>query len=81
MKTKFKSKLLGVLLVLVMVLSVAPFGILTAFAQEATEITEIKSVMAADRVPKAGMEVDLFMPNVPEGEHYSRPWNGADWYD
>ncbi|MBE6565465.1 MAG: hypothetical protein E7655_09375, partial [Ruminococcaceae bacterium] len=27
------------------------------------------------------MEVDHFTPNVPDGEHYSRPWNGADWYD
>ena len=73
MKTKFNSKLLGVLLVLVMVLAFVPVSALTAFAAEPTEITEIKSVMAADRVPKAGMEVDLFMPNVPDGEHYSRP--------
>ena len=32
MKTKFKSKLLSILLVLVMVLSIVPFGSLTAFA-------------------------------------------------
>ncbi|MBO5526099.1 MAG: InlB B-repeat-containing protein [Clostridia bacterium] len=34
MKTKFKSKLLSILLVLVMVLSIVPFGSLTAFAAE-----------------------------------------------
>ncbi len=81
MKTKFMSKLLGVLLVLVMVLALVPVGALTAFAAGPTEITEIKSVISAEHVPKAGMEVDLFMPNVPDGEPYSRPWNGAEWYD
>ncbi|MBR2381078.1 MAG: hypothetical protein IKA84_01100, partial [Clostridia bacterium] len=81
MKTKFKSKLLGVLLVLVMVLALVPVSGLTAFAAEPTEITEIKSVISSEHVPKAGMEVDLFIPNVPDGEHYSRPWNGAEWYD
>jgi len=44
-------------------------------------IDEIKTVMAIDRVPKAGMEVDHFIPNVPDGENYSRPWNGVSWYD
>ena len=42
MKTKFKSKLLGVLLVLVMVLALAPVSALTAFAAEPeSEITEV----------------------------------------
>ena len=42
MKTKFKSKLLGVLLVLVMVLALAPVSTLTAFAAEPeSEITEV----------------------------------------
>ena len=37
MKTKFKSKLLGVLLVLVMVLALVPVSALTAFAAGGTE--------------------------------------------
>lgn len=42
MKTKFKSKLLGVLLVLVMVLALAPVSALTAFAADPeSEITEV----------------------------------------
>ena len=42
MKTKFKSKLLGVLLALVMVLSILPFSALAVFAEE-PEITEVKT--------------------------------------
>ena len=42
MKTKFKSKLFGVLLVLVMVLALAPVSALTAFAAEPeSDITEV----------------------------------------
>jgi len=37
MKTKFKSKLLGVLLVLVMVLTLVPVSALTAFAAGGAE--------------------------------------------
>jgi len=36
MKTKYKSKLLGILLVLVMVLALVPFASLTAFAASGT---------------------------------------------
>jgi len=75
---KRTHKLLSILLCCAMLLGMLP---MTAMAAEATEITEIKSVISAEHVPKAGMEVDLFMPNVPDGEHYSRPWTGADWYD
>ena len=81
MKNTLCHRILSALLALVMVIGMIPVSALTVFAAEPTEITEIKSVMAADRVPKAGMEVDRFTPNVPDGEHYSRPWNGADWYD
>ena len=38
MKTKFKSKLLGVLLVLVVVLALVPVSALTAFAAGGTEL-------------------------------------------
>ena len=42
MKTKFKSKLLSILLVLVMVLALAPVSALTAFAAEPeSDITEV----------------------------------------
>ena len=75
---KRTGKLLSLLLVPALLLGMLP---MTAIAAEATEITEIKSVISAEHVPKAGMEVDHFIPNVPDGEHYSRPWNGADWYD
>lgn len=44
-------------------------------------IDEIKIQMAAENIPKAGMEIEHFMPNVPDGEKYSRPWNGARWHD
>ena len=81
MKTKLMIKLTSLALTFAMVFGLIPASALTAFAAEPTEITEIKSVIAADRVPKAGMEVDLFIPNVPDGEPYSRPWWGADWYD
>ncbi len=81
MKTKFKSKLLSILLVLIMVLALVPVSALTAFAEEATEITEIKSVMASDIIPKAGKEVRRFMPSVPDGQPYQRDIDGSEWYD
>ena len=44
-------------------------------------IDEIKSKIAKDNVARAGMEVRTFMPTVPDGAPYSRPWNGASWHD
>ena len=44
-------------------------------------IDEIKSTIAKENVAKAGKEVRDFMPTVPDGEPYDRPWNGAPWYD
>ena len=72
-----KKRLLSILICLVMVIGTMP----TAFATEKTEITEIKSHMPVDIVPKAGMEVSLFIPNVPDGEPYQRYYSGTYWYD
>jgi len=73
-----KKKLLSVLICFVMVLGIAPT---TALASDATEITEIKTIMPVDTVPKAGMEVRTFMPSVPDGEPYERDRDGTEWYD
>ena len=60
MKTKFKSKLLSILLVLVMVLSVAPLGALTVFAAE-TEITELSfSFKDEEFIPSIGKPIIAF---------------------
>ncbi len=81
MKTKSRNLIVVFLMVFAFVCGVFAIKPLTANAAEPTEITEIKSVISSEHVPKAGMEVGLFIPNVPDGEHYSRPWNGAEWYD
>ena len=55
MKTKFKSKLLSILLVLIMVLLVAPLGALTVFAAGPTEIEELTlSFMTPSEIPAVG---------------------------
>lgn len=81
MKHKATKQILSLLLAVVMLLSLMPATTLTAFAEEKTEITEIKTVMSVDTVPKAGMEVTRFIPNVPDGEPYQRDWDGTEWYD
>lgn len=81
MKHKGIKQIVSMLLAVVMLLSLMPVTTLTVFAAEKTEITEIKTVMSVDTVPKAGMEVTHFMPNVPDGEPYQRDWDGTDWYD
>ncbi|MBQ2987826.1 MAG: hypothetical protein IJD59_01845, partial [Clostridia bacterium] len=53
MKTNFKPKLLGLLLVLVMVLSIVPFGALPAFAAEPSvvvthDVDEIRELLRQD---------------------------------
>lgn len=47
----------------------------------ANEIAEVVGKIAADRIPRAGMEVSHFMPDIPDGEPYSRTWNGSEWRD
>nr|MCR4805653.1 hypothetical protein [Clostridia bacterium] len=47
----------------------------------AIEIREVNGTISAENVPRAGMEVEHFMPNCPAGEHYTRAWNGANWRD
>ena len=79
MKNRVTKRIFGTLLALVMLIGLIPASALPVFA--ATEITEIKTKMSVDTIPKAGMEVSHFMPNVPDGEPYERPWNGTDWYD
>ena len=55
MKTKIKSKLMSILLVLVMVLSIVPFGALPAFAAGPTEIEELTlSFMNSSEIPAVG---------------------------
>ena len=78
MKTK---RMISLMLCIVMVLSLMPTSTLIAFADESIIIHEIKTKMAAERVPRAGMEVSRFIPNVPDGEPYDRPWQGVSWYD
>ncbi|MBR5306712.1 MAG: InlB B-repeat-containing protein, partial [Oscillospiraceae bacterium] len=80
MKQKIK-RLVSTFLALAMVISMIPSTTFTVFAAEPIVIEEIKSKISAELVPKAGMEVRDFMPTVPDGEPYERPWNGAEWYD
>ena len=80
MKTQLSSKIMTLLIALVMIALISAL-MLTAFAADPTEITEIKSTMAKENVPRAGKEVARFMPNVPDGEPYERPWNGSRWHD
>ena len=47
----------------------------------ANEIAEVVGKIAADNIPCAGMEVSHFMPDIPDGEPYSRTWNGSEWRD
>ncbi len=47
----------------------------------ANEIAEVVGKIASDRIPRAGMAVDQFMPDIPDGEPYSRAWNGSEWRD
>ena len=81
MKHKVSKQFTSILLALVMIIGMIPASTLTAFADEPIIIHEIKNKMAAERVPRAGMEVDSFIPNVPDGEPYDRPWQGVPWYD
>ena len=81
MKHKLSKQILSMLLALVMVIGLIPVSTLTVFAAEPIIIHEIKTKMAAENVPRAGMEVDYFIPNVPDGEPYERPWQGVSWYD
>ena len=45
------------------------------------EIAEVVGKIAAENIPCAGMEVSHFMPDIPDGEPYSRTWNGSEWRD
>ena len=63
MKTKFKSKLLGVLLVLVMVLALVPVSALTAFAAEQNEVVthdidQIRELLRQDGDVKIKLDAD-----------------------
>lgn len=81
MKHKVSKQILSMLMVLVMIIGMFPATLLTAFAAEPTQITQIQTIMAKDRVPKAGMEVTHFIPNVPDGVPYERDWDGTEWFD
>ena len=81
MNTRNNIKLISLMIAAIMVFGLISLIGLTAFAADPTEITEIKSTMAKERVPRPGMEISDFMPTVPDGEPYSRPWNGTSWYD
>jgi hypothetical protein len=69
--TKLFRKWLSFLLALTMIIGMLPLSALasalTAFAAEPIIIHEIKTKMSVDTIPKAGMEVRSFMPNVPDG--------------
>ena len=54
MKTKFKSKFLSILLVLVMVLSIVPFGSLTAFAEQRAE----RDILTVESGNSLNMSID-----------------------
>ena len=63
MKTKFQCKLIGVLLALVIVLSIAPFGILTAFAAEQNEVVthdidQIRELLRQDGDVRIKLDAD-----------------------
>ena len=45
------------------------------------EIAEVVGKIAQEVIPRAGMEVRGFMPNVPDNEPYSRKWDGSEWRD
>jgi len=45
------------------------------------EIAEVVGKIASENIPRAGMEVSHFMPDIPDGEPYSRTWNGSEWRD
>ena len=45
------------------------------------EIAEVVGKFAADRIPRADMEVSRFIPNIPDGSPYGRYWNGSEWRD
>ena len=75
MKRNMVKRLFSLLVVVVWVLGMVPASVLTVLANEPIVINEIKTKMAKDNVPRAGMEVTHFMPNVPDGEPYERPWN------
>ena len=47
----------------------------------ANEIAEVVGKIAEEHIPRAGMEVSHFMPDIPDGEPYSRTWNGSEWRD
>ena len=81
MKHIFAKRIFSMLLALVMVIGLLPLSALSVAADEPIIIHEIKTKMAADRVPRAGMEAIRFIPNVPDGEPYERPWQGVSWYD
>ncbi len=70
------KKILCLFISMVMLVGMLP---IVSFA--ATEIGEIVTLMSTDTVPKAGMEVTHFMPNVPDGAPYQRDWDGTEWYD
>ena len=47
----------------------------------ANEIAEVVGKIAEEHIPYAGTEVMPFMPSIPDGEPYSRIWNGTEWRD
>ena len=76
MKTKFKSKLFGVLLVLVMVLALVPFASLTAFAEVEKKFT----LMPTGGTVNAGESLNVawqtsFIPTSTEIQY----WDGEAW--
>ena len=81
MKTKMKCKLSALMIVLITVLGLTAILGGTVSSAEKIVINQINSVIAKENVPRAGKEVLRFIPNVPDGEPYERPWNGAIWYD
>ena len=73
MKTKFKSKLFGVLLVLVMVLAIVPLSVLTVFANEPeaeiTEVTTFNELLNAVNSDKTHIKLMNDIKNtVPDDE-------------
>ena len=47
----------------------------------ANEIAEVVGKIADENIPHAGMELEHFIPTIPDGEPYSRIWNGSEWRD
>ena len=70
------KKIISVIISVVMLVGMLP---IVSFA--ATQIGEIVTLMSTDTVPKAGMEVTHFIPNVPDGVPYQRDFDGTEWYD